>query len=223
MKITEYLRGKYRRNTTIAMSDDEAVVLGIPVPPERGWPEKYGNNDVSLETAKKLMALMTGTLQRAHSPRRKANAQWAIETIRLHFGRDADINFSLEETSPLELLSRKQKRRRRLEGRRARRQEPRKKNQFWQSKPNMDAFLDSYEWRRVRMKVLQRDGRKCACCGATPDDGVKMHVDHIKPRKTHPSLALDMNNLQVLCEVCNHGKGNWDSTDWRRKEAVNDG
>ena len=86
-----------------------------------------------------------------------------------------------------------------------------------------DGFLCSYEWRVIRMKVLIRDGRKCACCGATPDDGLKMHVDHIKPRKTHPELALDLNNLQVLCEVCNHGKGNWDSTDWRRREAVNDG
>ena len=87
---------------------------------------------------------------------------------------------------------------------------------------NTDAFLASYEWRVVRMKALKRDGARCACCGSTPSDGVKMHVDHIKPRKTHPELALDLANLQVLCEVCNHGKGNWDSTDWRRKPAAND-
>lgn len=87
---------------------------------------------------------------------------------------------------------------------------------------NSDAFLASYEWRVARMKVLKRDGARCVCCGATPDDGLKMHVDHIKPRKTHPELALDLDNLQVLCEVCNHGKGNWDSTDWRKKPAAND-
>jgi hypothetical protein len=81
-----------------------------------------------------------------------------------------------------------------------------------------DAFLESYEWRRVRMVVLKRDGARCGCCGATPADGVRMHVDHIKPRR----LALDLNNLQVLCEVCNHGKGNWDQTDWRTGEAAND-
>jgi 5-methylcytosine-specific restriction endonuclease McrA len=88
--------------------------------------------------------------------------------------------------------------------------------------PNTDAFLASYEWRRVRMVVLKRDGARCACCGATPADGLKMHVDHIKPRRKYPELALDPANLQVLCEVCNHGKGNWDETDWRHGEAAND-
>lgn len=78
-----------------------------------------------------------------------------------------------------------------------------------------DSFLASYEWRRVRMLVLKRDSAKCACCGATPADGVRMNVDHIKPRKLFPQLALDPSNLQVLCEICNHGKGNWDCTDWR--------
>jgi len=80
-----------------------------------------------------------------------------------------------------------------------------------------DAFLQSYEWRRVRMVVLKRDGAKCRCCGATPIDGRVMNVDHIKPRKHFPQLALDLNNLQVLCDVCNHGKGNWDETDWRQE------
>jgi hypothetical protein len=81
--------------------------------------------------------------------------------------------------------------------------------------PHSDAFLSSYEWRRTRMQVLKRDGARCACCGASPADGLTMHVDHIKPRRIFPQLALDLTNLQVLCEVCNHGKGNWDMTDWR--------
>jgi len=85
--------------------------------------------------------------------------------------------------------------------------------------PNSDAFLLSYEWRRVRMEVLKRDGARCACCGATPQDGLRTHVDHIKPRRIYPQLALDLTNLQVLCEQCNHGKGNWDMTDWRERET----
>ena len=80
-----------------------------------------------------------------------------------------------------------------------------------------DAFLGTFEWRKVRMQALKKYGARCQCCGATPADGMRMNVDHIKPRKTHPELALSVDNLQVLCEVCNHGKGNWDSTDWRPK------
>ena len=78
-----------------------------------------------------------------------------------------------------------------------------------------DAFLSSYEWRKVRMQALKKYGPKCMCCGATPATGAVMNVDHIKPRKLFPSLALDVSNLQILCHDCNHGKGNWDTTDWR--------
>lgn len=81
--------------------------------------------------------------------------------------------------------------------------------------PSSAEFLDTYEWRRVRMVALKQYGPVCQCCGATPANGSVMHVDHIKPRKLFPQLALDVNNLQILCHECNHGKGNWDMTDWR--------
>jgi hypothetical protein len=77
------------------------------------------------------------------------------------------------------------------------------------------AFLDSFEWRQLRMVVLKKYGAKCQCCGATPATNAVINVDHIKPRRLFPELALDENNLQVLCGPCNHGKGNWDMTDWR--------
>ena len=79
-----------------------------------------------------------------------------------------------------------------------------------------DEFLNSYEWRRLRYEVLIERGRRCDCCGRTPLDGIQIHVDHIQPRKKFPQLALDKANLQVLCHECNHGKGNWDMTDWRK-------
>lgn len=83
-----------------------------------------------------------------------------------------------------------------------------------------DSFLKSYEWRRLRMQVIKDRGARCECCGASPRDGkTVINVDHIKPRKTHPQLAMDISNLQVLCSICNHGKGNWDSTDWRKDSA----
>ena len=80
-------------------------------------------------------------------------------------------------------------------------------------------FLQSFEWRRLRMEALKKHGAKCQCCGATPQTGAVMNVDHIKPRRLFPHLALDLDNLQVLCHECNHGKGNWDQTDWRPEEV----
>lgn len=80
-----------------------------------------------------------------------------------------------------------------------------------------DDFLQSYQWRKLRYEAILKYGRKCMLCGATPESGVQIHVDHIKPRKKYPELALDINNLQILCGVCNHGKGNWDESDWRKE------
>ena len=85
----------------------------------------------------------------------------------------------------------------------------------------VDAFLQSYEWRRLRMLVIKERGARCECCGASPKDGkTVINVDHIKPRRFFPQLALDKSNLQVLCGACNHGKGNWDQTDWRGEASV---
>ena len=102
----------------------------------------------------------------------------------------------------------------------------------WQRKPKAapapkpihpatgDDFLQTYEWRRLRMEALKKYGARCQCCGATPATGAVMNVDHIKPRRLFPGLALDLANLQVLCGECNHGKGNWDMTDWRANANV---
>ena len=78
-------------------------------------------------------------------------------------------------------------------------------------------FLSSYAWRKLRMEALKKYGTRCQCCGNSPKNGIVLNVDHIKPRRKYPELALDINNLQILCEECNHGKGNWDQTDWRVK------
>ena len=88
---------------------------------------------------------------------------------------------------------------------------PKKEKLFVQT----DEFLSSWEWTTLRMKVLLKHGRRCMCCGADPSDGAKICVDHIKPRSTHPELALIEENLQVLCYECNKGKGAWNMTDFR--------
>ena len=76
-------------------------------------------------------------------------------------------------------------------------------------------FYKSRDWQELRYKVLRHYGRKCMCCGATPAMGAVMHVDHIVPISKAPDLALQFDNLQVLCEECNLGKSNTDQTDFR--------
>ena len=60
-----------------------------------------------------------------------------------------------------------------------------------------DAFLDTFEWRKERMEAILKYGKRCQCCGAVPlpSNNVKIHVDHIIPRKVDPSLALELSNL----------------------------
>lgn len=84
-------------------------------------------------------------------------------------------------------------------------------NEYQQAKKDSNDFLKSQEWRRLRVEALHKFGSRCMACGASPTDGVtQINVDHVKPRKTHPELALDINNIQILCGCCNHGKGNRD-------------
>lgn len=76
----------------------------------------------------------------------------------------------------------------------------------------MTNFYNSREWKELRYKVINIHGRKCLCCNASDKP---IHVDHIKPISKYPELALEISNLQVLCEDCNLGKSNIDETDFR--------
>lgn len=61
----------------------------------------------------------------------------------------------------------------------------------------------------LRVQILERDNYTCQMCGRTVwDEGVKLHIDHIKPFSKGGDNSP--NNLQVLCSDCNHGKYNKD-------------
>lgn len=60
---------------------------------------------------------------------------------------------------------------------------------------------------RLRAQVLMRDSARCRLCGVTPADGAKLHVDHIHPWSKGGETVIE--NLQILCETCNLGKGNF--------------
>ena len=83
-----------------------------------------------------------------------------------------------------------------------------------------DRFYSSWEWKRVRYEALKIHGRRCQCCGWQPGDTPHGHlvVDHIKPRRRFPALELSVDNLQVLCNDCNMGKGAVHQDDYRTLE-----
>lgn len=58
----------------------------------------------------------------------------------------------------------------------------------------------------IRYNVLNRDRYRCCICGASAQDGAKLHVDHIVPVSKGGRTVMD--NLQTLCERCNLGKSN---------------
>ena len=56
------------------------------------------------------------------------------------------------------------------------------------------------QWRKIRQRILQRDGHTCQHCGM---DGNS--VDHIVPRSA--GGGDNEWNLQTLCTPCNSAKG----------------
>ncbi|GIN86965.1 HNH endonuclease [Heyndrickxia sporothermodurans] len=76
-------------------------------------------------------------------------------------------------------------------------------------------FYKCKEWRQLRLKAMERDNYECKHCKR---NGVvttrktinkygkptKMDVNHIKPVRTHPHLALDLDNLEYLCVDCHN-------------------
>ena len=72
-------------------------------------------------------------------------------------------------------------------------------------------FYSSPEWRQVRSEVIREYGRICFECGVYIKNSNDVTVDHIRPRSKYPDLALDKQNLRVLCRSCNSSKGDRDS------------
>ncbi len=80
------------------------------------------------------------------------------------------------------------------------------------SRKRTDPFYSDRSWHKLRSKVKsqwKRSGRPCGICGKPLDWHAKPIVDHIQPRTTHPHLAHDIENLQVVHHACNTRKSAW--------------
>jgi 5-methylcytosine-specific restriction endonuclease McrA len=177
-----------------ALSRVEASLIGIPYPLRKNWPRNHANVVIPDHVYAELVKVLSQSREEKKIERAKKEHLKALS-----WGWVAPLVQSAPATK-----------------RRTVRVKPAKQV------PSVatDSFLRTFEWRKVRMQALKKYGTKCMCCGATPATGAVMNVDHIKPRKLWPSLALDINNLQILCHDCNHGKGNWDMTDWRNVNPI---
>lgn len=75
-----------------------------------------------------------------------------------------------------------------------------------------DPFYGRADWETVRLLALTRDCGDCVWCRAAGRWALDRHgrrvpvratlVHHVKPRKEHPELALDVDNLVSLCDRC---------------------
>ena len=77
-----------------------------------------------------------------------------------------------------------------------------------ETKTRSPNFLRSPEWRELRKLAIAKYGSTCVKCGKVGTKKSPINIDHIKPRKYFPELALDITNLQPLCGGCNRRKGN---------------
>ena len=75
-------------------------------------------------------------------------------------------------------------------------------------------LYETQEWKSLKYKFIKSKKTEdlvCVICGKGPftgDNWDEMCIDHIKPVKKFWEERLDINNLQVLCWICNRVKGN---------------
>jgi hypothetical protein len=204
MTLEEYI-AKYRRSTA-ALTLAEAKIAGIAYPLPSGWFKKNRLREVDGEAMYAAMRARKADVKARREtniaifgvvPKEPKKARKAKRIVAKAM-KTLGLTLVIAPPPPVPRAVRA----------------PRPAASEWHAYVNSPEFLVSFEWRQLRLKAFEKYGRACLCCGATPGSGVVLNVDHVKSRRRFPDLALDLNNLQVLCEDCNHGKGN-DDTDFR--------
>lgn len=66
-------------------------------------------------------------------------------------------------------------------------------------------FYVSARWKRLAAIVRNAAHGLCQRCGQPPTRK-SLEVHHKKPRKTHPELAYDLDNLEALCTRCHNAE-----------------
>lgn len=105
--------------------------------------------------------------------------------------------------------------------------QPGEKHPFWNNDRGKIQFVDTPEYRELRIRVLKRDNFSCQLCGIRGEKGIRpiLNVHHIKPRKSFPELSLIESNCIVLCLEC-HKKtdtylNRWQDYSGKKADLIN--
>jgi thymidylate synthase (FAD) len=107
-----------------------------------------------------------------------------------------------------------------------------KNSNLWRGGVTRSERLKIADWANsIRSEILMNFDYKCKNCG----DNKNLHLHHILPVYSHPELAYDKNNLEVLCKVCHEvthningdrkvwktvGEGNTLTTRWSKIRTI---
>ncbi len=245
--VLEYLQVKQGKPHPTSMTTDDAAILGIPYPMRPGWLAEHGPRKIDMATMTRLLDALgkrvERTLRRHQIGAKNISFDVCLEhkkNLEEFFGEPVYVHRPASQDDPVQPKAKKATKQQRKSAQAAQRRKAKKqgKEESATRRPantyrvpvgvltvegvdvRTPEFLQTYAWRNLRIKALNLYGRKCMCCGDTPENGAVMNIDHIKPRKYHPELALDIRWLQCLCGACNHGKGNELETDYRSPAQI---
>ena len=67
-----------------------------------------------------------------------------------------------------------------------------------------------YAHEEIRSALAKETHSKCAYCEARISDVAYPHIEHKLPKRKHPTLVCDWDNLTIACPRCNTNKGDYD-------------
>ena len=90
-----------------------------------------------------------------------------------------------------------------------------RKHLEWIKAGELMKFYKCKEWKKIRQQAIERDNHECQHCRKNGKvttrstitrhgKPMKMDVNHIKPVKEYPHLALTLDNLEYLCVDCHN-------------------
>ncbi len=85
--------------------------------------------------------------------------------------------------------------------------------------PTMVTKRELEDFSESQKKIIkERDNYKCVICGAGPENGIELHVDHIKPKEFGGKATIE--NGQTLCAKHNFQKKTLKQTETGKKMFI---